>query len=321
MHRVQQIIDLAKRYRRRVFFVGRSLVDNSETAERLGHLRIPREVRPDTNKIMDERPEDIVIITTGTQGEPNSALARIALNEHKVVQVSQGDVVIVSARTIPGNERAVSHVIDHLFHRGADVIYDEVPEIHASGHGYQEELKLMMNLTRPRFFIPMHGSRRHLVRHAGIAESVGIGRDRIFVITNGEVVVFDAAGARVSEERVPTGKVFIDAQSEEVSEVVVRDRQHLAEDGFVIVVVALNVNTGELARDPEIITRGLIHVDASEELLDEIRQLLVGIVHESQPDERRDAEIVQERVRAAMKRFFRKKLNRRPMILPVVWEM
>jgi ribonuclease J len=270
---------------------------------------------------MDERPQDVVVVTSGTQGEPNSALARIALNEHKAMQLDEGDTVIVSARTIPGNERAVSHVSDHLFRRGADVLHDEVTGMHVSGHGYQEELRLMMNLTKPKYFIPMHGNRRQLIRHADVARSVGINRSNIFVITNGEVVEIGAEQAGITEERVPSGKVFIDGQSEEVAGIVVRDRQHLAEDGFVIVVVALNVNSGELARDPEIITRGLVHVDASQDILDEVRSQLVGMFAESQPDELRDSDLLQEKMRALLKRYFRKNMGRRPLILPVVWEM
>jgi ribonuclease J len=261
------------------------------------------------------------VITTGTQGEPTSALARIARNEHKSLELEKGDTVIISSRTIPGNERAVIHVIDHLFRRGADVLYEELPDMHVSGHAQQEELRLMINLTKPKYFIPMHGNRRHLVRHGQLAEQVGIPTRNIFVISNGDVVEIDGERGRVVEERVPSGKVFIDQQFEEVAEIVVRDRQHLAEDGFVIVVVALNINSGELAREPEIITRGFVHVDASAEILQEVRELLVGIVQDSHPDELRDSEFVQERMRAALKRYFRKKLNRRPMILPVVWEM
>jgi ribonuclease J len=321
IHRIQQVIDVARKFRRKVHFVGRSVVDNIATAESLGYVRIPREVRPNSNKIMDERPEDTVVITTGTQGEPTSALARIALNEHKALQLEAGDTVIISARTIPGNERSVSHVIDHLLRRGADVLYDDVTDIHVSGHAFQDELKLMMNIAQPRFFIPMHGSRRHLMRHAQVAEAVGIPKERIFVITNGEVVELDGEAGRVLPDRVPAGKVFIDQQAEEVAEIVVRDRQHLAEDGFVIVVLAVNMNTGAIVRDPEIITRGFVHVDASAEILAEVRDLLLMNLADSPPDELRDPEILQERMRATLKRFFRKRLNRRPMILPVVWEM
>lgn len=321
IHRIQQVIDLAERSGRKVFFVGRSVVQNVETAERLGHIRVPRSVRPGGVRPDDLDPTDVLIVTTGTQGEPGSALARIAFGEHKTVSLEKGDTVVMSARTIPGNERAVAHVIDHLFRRGAEVIYDEVPQIHVSGHGFAEELRMMINLARPKYFIPMHGALRQLIRHAQIAESVGIPSANIFVITNGEVVEVGAEGGRRTGELVPTGKVFIDHQFEEVAPPVVRDRKHLAEDGFVIVVVALDMNTGQLVRDPEIITRGLIHVDESGEMLEEVRDLLTRLFAESSPEELREAEIVQEKMRAALKRYFRKTLERRPMILPVVWEM
>ncbi len=321
IHRIQEVVDQAERTGRKVFFVGRSVIENVETAERLGHMRVPRSVRPGVGKPSDLDPSQVVVVTAGTQGEPGSALTRIALDEHRLVQLEPGDAVILSSRTIPGNERAVTKVIDHLLRRGADVLHDETPGIHVSGHGHAEELRTIINITRPQYFVPMHGNLRHLIRHAQLAESVGIPKRNIFVITTGEVLEIDRAEGRVLEEKVPAGKVFIDHQFEEVALPVVRDRQHLAEDGFVIVVVALNTNTGELIREPEIITRGLIHVDASGEMLDEVRELLHGVLTEGSPEELRDAEIVQEKMRAALKRFFRKKLERRPMILPVVWEM
>ena len=315
IHRVQQIIDLARKHRRRVFLMGRSLVDNVETAERLGYLKFPREARAAG---ADGNPREIVILTTGTQGEPSSALTRMAIGEHKQVSIERGDVVVISARTIPGNERAVAHVIDHLYRRGAEVVHWEHADIHVSGHACQEELKLMLNITRPRFFIPMHGTLRHLIHHARLAEDVGVPHG--VVITNGQVAVIDGNDVRVLEERVPQGKVFIDAEAEEVPEVVVRDRQHLAEDGFVIVVIAVDSN-GRLARDPEIITRGLVHVDASQEILAEVRQMIVGMFDESPADELRDPDLLQEKMRALLKRYFRKSMGARPMILPVIWEM
>lgn len=321
VHRIQQVVDLTLRTGRRVHFVGRSIVDNVATAERLGHLHVPREARANVGRPMDDIPSRTVIVTSGTQGEPTSALARMAIDEHKAVHLEPGDTVIISARTIPGNERAVAHIIDHLYRRGADVIYHEIPEVHVSGHAAEEELKLMMNLTRPKFFIPMHGTLRHMVVHSRIAESVGIARKNAFVVTNGAIVEITPEGGRVLEERVPAGKVFIDQQFEEVASVVVRDRQHLAEDGFVIAVVALNANTGMLAREPEIITRGLIHVDASTEILNEVRDLLSTMLAESGGEEITDVEVMQEKMRALLKRYFRKKLNRRPMILPVIWEL
>ena len=315
IHRVQQIIDLARKHRRKVYLLGRSLVDNVETAERLGYLRFPRELRassPEGNS------RDLVVITTGTQGEPSSALTRMSIGEHKQVTIEKGDVVIFSARTIPGNERSVAHVIDNLYRRGAEVVHHEQPDIHVSGHACQEELRLMLNITRPKFFIPMHGTLRHLIHHARLAEEVGVPHG--VVITNGQVAEIDANGVRVLEERVPHGKVFIDAEAEEVPEVVVRDRQHLAEDGFVIVVVAADSN-GRLIRDPEIITRGLVHVDESQDVLDEVRRAIVGMFDESPADELRDSDLLQEKMRALLKRYFRKRMGARPMILPVIWEM
>jgi ribonuclease J len=320
IHRIQQIVDLARRFKRKIFLVGRSLVDNSETAERLGYLRIPREVRSGAKPgELDSR--EVVILTTGTQGEPSSALARIAINEHKQVEIERGDTVVISARTIPGNERAVSRVIDNLYRRGAEVLTSDVSDIHVSGHACQEELKTMLHLTRPKYFIPMHGTYRHLVHHAKLAAEVGMTQERIAVVTNGTVVSIGAAGMRVLPEPVIWGKVFIDQQAEEVPEIVVRDRQHLSEDGFVIVVAAVDASKGQLVRDPEIITRGLVHVDASQDILEEVRALLVGMFVESHPDELRDPDLVQEKMRALLKRYFRKKLSRRPLILPVIWEM
>jgi len=293
--------------------MGRSLVDNVETAERLGYIRIPREVRAN-----DMNDETLVIITTGTQGEATSALSRMAIGEHKQLEVRRGDTVIISARTIPGNERAVSHMIDNLYRLGAEVLTWDMADVHVSGHACQEELKLMMNLTRPKFFIPIHGTLRHLVHHARLAERVGVPHG--IVITNGQVAEIDGDQIRVLEERVPNGKVFIDAEAEEVPEIVVRDRQHLAEDGFVIVVVAVD-SDGKLVRDPEIITRGLVHVDTSQEMIEELRRMLIGMFTEMPPEERRDSELLQESMRATLKRYFRKTMGRRPMILPVIWEM
>ncbi|MEO8036795.1 MAG: ribonuclease J, partial [Acidobacteriota bacterium] len=282
IHRVQQIIDLAKKFRRKVSLIGRSLVDNVETAERLGYLHFPREVRSGTGKPDEIPPRESVLLTTGTQGEPSSALMRMAIGEHKQISIERGDVVVISARAIPGNERAISHLIDNLYRRGAEVINYENADVHVSGHACQEELKLMLNLTRPKFFIPMHGTLRHLVHHAQLAESVGI--ETAVVITNGQVVEIegerDSEQLLVLDDRVPHGKVFIDSEAEEVPNIVVRDRQHLAEDGFVIVVVAIDSN-GRLIRDPEIITRGLVHVDASQDILEEVRALLVGMFTES----------------------------------------
>jgi len=319
IHRVQQIVDLARKHKRKIFFIGRSLVDNVETAERLGYLRVPREQRPGANaKPADFADHEVVILTTGTQGEPSSALSRMAIGEHKQVEVQRGDVVILSARTIPGNERGVAHVIDNLYRRGAEVLNWENSDVHVSGHACEEELKLMLNVTRPKFFIPIHGTLRHLVHHARLAKSVGVPHG--VVITNGQVAQIENDEIRVLADRVAHGKVFIDSEAEEVPEIVVRDRQHLAEDGFVIVVVAIDSN-GHVSREPEIITRGLLHVDESQDILAEVRAQLVQMLHESRPDELLNHDLAQEKMRALLKRYFRKEMGRRPMILPVIWEM
>jgi len=311
IHRVQQIVDIARKYSKKILMIGRSLVDNVDTAERLGYIRMPRDVRANGD-------DADVIITTGTQGEATSALSRMAVGEHKMIEIRRGDTVIISARTIPGNERAVSRMIDNLYRQGAEVVTWDTADVHVSGHACQEELKLMMNLTRPRFFIPIHGTLRHLIHHARLAEVVGVPHG--VVITNGQVAEIEGDKIRVLEERVRNGKVFIDAEAEEVPEIVVRDRQHLAEDGFVIVVVAVE-SEGKLVRDPEIITRGLVHVDTSQDMLEELRQTLVGMFHSTPPEELRDSELLQESIRAMLKRYFRKTMGRRPMILPVIWEM
>jgi len=319
IHRVQQIVDTARKYKRKVFLIGRSLVDNAETAERLGYLRIAREQRPGANaKPSDYADDEVVILTTGTQGEPRSALSRMAVGEHKQVEVQRGDVIVISARVIPGNERAVSHVIDNLYRRGAEVLNWENSDVHVSGHACEEELKLMLNVTRPKFFIPIHGTLRHLIHHARLAKNVGVPHG--VVITNGQVASIENDEITVLPDRVAHGKVFVDGEAEEVPEIVVRDRQHLAEDGFVIVVVAIDSN-GHVGREPEIITRGLLHVDESQDILAEVRAQLVQMLHASPPDELLDHDVAQEKMRALLKRYFRKEMGRRPMILPVIWEM
>jgi ribonuclease J len=319
IHRVQQIVDTARKYKRKVFLIGRSLVDNAETAERLGYLRIAREQRPGANaKPSDYADDEVVILTTGTQGEPRSALSRMAVGEHKQVEVQKGDLIVISARVIPGNERAVSHVIDNLYRRGAEVLNWENSDVHVSGHACEEELKLMLNVTRPKFFIPIHGTLRHLIHHARLAKSVGVPHG--VVITNGQVASIENNEIAVLPDRVAHGKVFIDGEAEEVPEIVVRDRQHLAEDGFVIVVVAID-SSGHVGREPEIITRGLLHVDESQDILADVRAQLVQMLHASRPDELLDHDVAQEKMRALLKRYFRKEMGRRPMILPVIWEM
>lgn len=313
LHRVQSVVDAAVRHRRRVFVIGSALIDNIEIAEKLGHLRFPETTCTATT---DLHPRSLVILTGGAQGEPASALTRMAIGEHKEITIDKDDRVVIASPTLIGNERQVTHMIDNLYRRGATV-YDPHSGVHVSGHAHREELKLMLSVTRPRFFIPMHGTLRDLKHHALLAREAGVPHG--VVITNGQVAVLDRGELHVLPDSVPHGKVFIDAEAEEVPDVVVRDRQHLAEDGFVIAVVAVGSN-GRLIRDPEIITRGLVDANEGGDVLPEVRQMLVGMFDESAADELRDSDLLQEKIRALLKRYFRKSMGARPMILPVIWE-
>ena len=320
IHRVQQIVDTARKYKRKVFLIGRSLVDNAETAERLGYLRIAaRAAARREREAGDYADDEVVILTTGTQGEPRSALSRMAIGEHKQVEVQKGDVIVISARMIPGNERAVSHVIDNLYRRGAEVLNWENADVHVSGHACEEELKLMLNVTRPKFFIPIHGTLRHLIHHARLAKSVGVPHG--VVITNGQVASIENDEIVVLPDRVAHGKVFIDGEAEEVPEIVVRDRQHLAEDGFVIVVVAID-SSGHVwyasRRSSRAVYCTLMRARTSSPTS---AHNSCRCCTQSPPDELLDHDVAQEKMRALLKRYFRKEMGRRPMILPVIWEM
>ena len=315
IHRMQQVMEIADRAGRRTQVLGRSMIRNTGTAERLGYLR--RRLLPwrqDTG--MDKS----LLLITGSQGEPRSALARAAVNENKHLQLGPDDTVIFSSRLIPGNERSVGRLIDNLYRRGATVYAHEVPTIHASGHAYREELKMMFALVRPRYFIPAHGTLQFLTHHAELAKGTGMPSQNVLVITNGVAVDVGIAGLHKLPDPVPHGKVFLDSESEEVPTYVVRDRQHIAEDGFVIVVVAVDSN-GRLMRKPEIITRGVLHVDANQDVLARLSEQVAEIVEQSPFDERVDRDLLQDRIRSTLKRFFRKGYGRRPLILPVVWEM
>jgi ribonuclease J len=291
-------------------------------AQRLGHLAIPSGllVEPRTaNKIP---PDKLVLIVTGSQGEPMSALSRIALDEHKEVKVGRGDLVLFSARTIPGNEKSISRVVNHLLRRGAEVLLEETyPSIHASGHASQEELKIMLNLTRPRYFIPVHGEYRQLHRHARLAEESGIPAENIRVVENGDRLILGRDSARHAE-KVPTGRVFIDTTLEEVEEVLIRDRRHLSEDGIVTAVVVINRGSGQIESDPELVSRGFVYEDAGDDsLMDRASGVVRQTVSASTPEERRDTHVVHAKIQADLKRFFRKEIGRRPMIIPLVIEI
>jgi ribonuclease J len=321
IHRVQQILDIAESNKKRVCLVGRSLLQNTKVAERLGYLSIPPGLLIEPKSASRIAPERLILIVTGSQGEPMSALSRIALDEHKEVKIGEGDQVIFSARTIPGNDKAISRVINHLLKRGAEVVLEEsTPTVHASGHASQEELKIMLNLTRPKYFVPIHGEYRQLHRHARLAEESGIPAERILLVEDGDRLVLGQD--RVARgDKVSTGRVFIDTTLEEVEEVLIRDRRHLSEDGIVTAVLVINKATGEVESDPEIVSRGFVLEEEENHLLQRAGDVARSTVATSTLEERGDTHVIHAKIQADLKRFFRKETGRRPMIIPIVIEI
>ena len=323
IYRMQILVDLAAQFDRRVAFVGRGMMQNSEIAQRLGYLRIPAGVQIRDSEIGSYPAQDVLCLSTGSQGEPMSALSRIAINDHRFVKVADGDTVVISARAIPGNEKAIGRVINHLARRGADVIHEGIKHVHVSGHGSEEELKLMLSLVKPRFFIPVHGEFRQLSQHARVAKRVFAGRTPkpdTLLIENGDVLRFDEHGAQVTG-KAPVGRILIDGtRTGEVGDEVLRDRRHLAEDGLVVPVVAINTQTGMLEGVPDIITRGFVMED-SQALLADGARLLTDVIAQASVEERTDQGLIKERLRVELRRFFRKRSGRRPFVLPVIMEI
>src|SRR5580765_8116435 len=323
IYRMQILVNLAAQFDRKVAFVGRGMLRNSEIAQRLGYLRIPAGLQIRDSEISSYPAQDVLCLATGSQGEPMSALSRIAIDDHRSVKVGPQDTVVLSARSIPGNEKAIGRVINHLARRGADVIYEGIKHVHVSGHGSEEELKLMLSLVRPRYFVPVHGEYRQLSQHARIAERVFAGRDpkpEILLVENGDLIHLDANGARVAG-KAPVGRVLIDdTRTGEVGDEVLRDRRHLAEDGLVVPVVAINKQTGALEGVPEIITRGFVMENGQELLADGVK-LLTDAMEQTSVEERTDQGLIKERLRVELRRFLRKRSGRRPFVLPVIMEI
>ena len=326
VHRVQQIVDCAAAYGRKVALVGRSLITASELADDLGLLRIPHGtlVRPQE---LDGLPRSRrAAIVAGSQGEPLSSLSRAAVGKHQHAVIEDGDTVVFSAKTIPGNERPIFRLIDHLYRRGADVLYgDEHPGIHASGHAAREELKLILNLVRPRYFVPVHGEYRQLSLHARLAKDVlGKALDEAFILESGDVLQCDEFGARKLPEKVPVGRVFIDSGTggEIVEEVVIRDRRHLSEFGVLVPVVSINQRTGKVEEPPEILSRGFVVSEETEEMLAAAGHVIVAAVDSSSDEERSDWGIMEEKIRDDLRRYLARKTSRqsRPLIVPVILE-
>ncbi len=320
IHRMQQVITIAERFGRKVALVGRSLVAHVATARELGLLTVNDDTLVDLGIARDLPRERVTIISAGSQAEAASALVRIAMNAHKQVSLSPGDTVVLSSRIIPGNERAISSLVNHLYRRGAVVHYGRSSPTHVSGHASQEELKLVLNLVRPRYFVPVHGEYRHLSRHRRLAEEVGVPADGCQLLENGDVLEIRRDGA-VRAEPVSAGRVFVDGKGVgEVGDVVLRDRRHLSEDGLVLAVLAIAQQSGELVAGPDIVSRGVVSDENSPEFMDGARNAIVSALDGINPESRTVAAEVQEEVRKALRRYF-KRLNRRPVVLPFVLEM
>lgn len=322
IHRIQQVIEIATRVGRKVAFVGRSMVSNVEIAHSLGRLHIPdgMVVRPQDIRAFD--PKKLLVLASGSQAEPMSSLSRIAVDNHRTVAVEENDTVILSARIIPGNERAIFRMLDHMFRRNALVYYDNSAGIvHVSGHASQEEQKLLLSLVRPRYFIPIHGEYRQLFRHAAMAHQLGVVSGEILLIEDGQPIEFTAQGA-FRREPLPAGRVLVDSGSlEEIEEVVVRDRKHLSEDGVIVPIIAIDKHTGKLESVPEIVTRGFLPADDGAEIVSGARDVVMKTFEQSNPEEKTDWSVIKEKIRTDLKRYINKQTSKRPLILPVILEV
>ncbi len=324
VYRMQILVDLAVQFDRRVVFAGRGMLQTSDAAQRLGYLRLPAGSVMRDSDIDSVPPSKVLCMATGSQGEPFAAMSRIAIDDHRHVKVGPDDTVVFSARAIPGNERAIGHVMNHLARRGTEVIYEGIKHVHVSGHGSEEELKLMLTLVKPRYFVPIHGEYRQLSQHARIAGRVFAGaipEVKVMLIENGDIVRFDEHGATLAG-KAPVGRVLIDASGAgEVIDEVLRDRRHLAEDGVVVPVVAINKQTGTIEGDPDVVSRGLVQDAGSAELLREGLKLVADVIHGASVEERTDQGLIKEKIRVELRRFIRKRSGRRPLIVPVIMEV
>lgn len=320
IHRIQQVIDASVRFGRKVCVLGRSMVNTVSIAVRLGYLRIPDNLLIEVTDLDDYAPDRIVVITTGSQGEPMAALTRMAMAEHRLMEIMPGDTVIISASPIPGNERSIGRIINHLFKQGADVIYHAFSGVHVSGHASQEELKLMLSLVRPKYFVPVHGEYRMLVHHARLAESLGITSDRIFLLDVGDRLQMDANSCR-RVAKVAAGAVMVDGLGVgDVGSVVLRDRQQLAKDGILVAVLVIDKETREILAGPEIVSRGFVYVREAELLLEEAKKLIKSALADG-GDTFEDWFHIKNEVRETLADFFWEQIHRRPVILPVVLEV
>ncbi len=316
--RIQQVINLAVKFGRKVVFNGKSMLTNIGIARQEGFIHIPEDVEISESQVSQFPDRRIAVITTGSQGEPMSALTRMAQGSHKSIKIREGDTVILSSRFIPGNERAITATINNLYRMGAEVVYEKVSEIHTSGHARREELKLMLSLVKPRFFIPIHGEYRHLVKHAQLALDMGMGKDRVIVAEDGDIISFKDQGVRL-EGHVQAGRVFVDGKGVgDVEEMVLRDRRKLSRNGMVIVLLALDDHTGETVYGPEIISRGFVFEDAPGSILEDAKCVVLEVLDELDQTSPIDWTGIEIDIKRRLKGFFQSVIERRPLIIPTI---
>ena len=321
VHRIQQVVDSAVKYKRKVAVIGRSMINVVNIAMELGYLNIPEGVLIDIDETNNYTADQIVIITTGSQGEPMSALTRMAMNDHKKVGIMPGDTVIISATPIPGNEKLVSRTINHLYKLGAEVIYEKSNGVHVSGHASQEEIKLMHNLVRPKYFIPVHGEYRHLIKHANIAKDLGMPKENIVIAENGSVIELSKEGINVAG-KIQSGKVLVDGLGVgDVGNIVLRDRRLLSQDGIMIVVVTIDHETYQVVSGPDIVSRGFVYVREAEDLMEEAREKVLSALNRCEANGVTEWSMIKSAIRDSLGRFLYERTRRRPMILPIIMEI
>ena len=321
IHRIQQIIDEAAKCRRKVAVSGRSMINVVNVASELGYLKLPEGVLIDIDTIKNYPLEQIVVITTGSQGEPLSALHRMAFSDHRQVEIIPGDMIIISATPIPGNEKLVSRVVNELMKRGANVVYEKMYDVHVSGHACAEELKLMLNIVKPKYFIPVHGEQKHLYKHAQLAYGMGISSKNVIIASNGNVIELTKKSIKLSET-VPAGRVLVDGLGVgDVGSIVLRDRKHLAEDGIIVVTVAIDGFSREVISGPDVVSRGFVYVKESDELMTELKEVVCDVLENCYIQNIRDWNTMKTKMKDGVAKFLYSRTRRSPMVLPVIMEV
>ncbi len=319
--RIQQVVDIASQLNRKIIFNGRSIETSVNIAKNLGYIRVPAGMEIYVDQVNEFADDEIVIVTTGSQGEPMAALARMSSGNHKQIKIKKEDTVILSSKFIPGNEKAIAKIINDLYRRGADVIYEKISAIHVSGHAFQEELKLMINLTRPKYFIPIHGEYRHLILHSRLAEQVGISKENVLLAENGQVIEFDENRGSVGDS-VITGRVLVDGKGVgDVGRSVLKERRYLSEDGIVVVNLALDEETGIVVYGPEIVSRGFVFETETGHLLEDAKCIILEVIEEVGPEVPGRVDKIRSKIQVALRKHFSFTIRRRPIILPLILEI